>query len=339
VIADLIRYCRPLNIRKQTLEPPALPSDAYPIEIDPPDISPYRAGNTGVDYVTRFDSGVAGPHVLVTALVHGNELCGAVALDFLLRANVRPKRGILTLAFCNVEAFGHFDRVRPTASRFIDEDFNRVWSAEVLDGPRHSAELARARVLRPVIAAADFLLDIHSMQHATLPLMLCGPLEKGRAFARAVGYPETIVSDAGHAAGKRMRDYGGFGDADSPKNALLIECGQHWEKASAAVATETLLRFLAHFRMLDEGFLARHLPKPPPPQKLIEVTDAITIHSERFRFTVDYKGLEVIPAGGTEIARDGDDPVRTPYDECVLIMPSRRLTKGQTAVRLGRYVH
>jgi predicted deacylase len=338
VIADLIRYCRPLNIRKQTLEPPALPSDAYPIEIDPPDISPYRAGNTGVDYVTRFDSGVAGPHVLVTALVHGNELCGAAALDFLLRANVRPKRGILTLAFCNVEAFGHFDPVRPTASRFIDEDFNRVWSAEVLDGPRRSAELARARVLRPVIAAADFLLDIHSMQHATLPLMLCGPLEKGRAFARAVGYPETIVSDAGHAAGKRMRDYGGFGDADSPKNALLIECGQHWEKASAAVATETLLRFLAHFRMLDEGFLAKHLPKPPPPQKLIEVTDAITIRSERFRFTVDYKGLEVIPTGGTEIARDGDDSVRTPYDECVLIMPSRRLTKGQTAVRLGRYV-
>jgi len=30
--------------------------------------------------------------------------------------------------------------------------------------------------------------------------------------------------------------------------------------------------------------------------------------------------------------------VRTPYDDCVLIMPSRRLVKGQTAVRLGRYV-
>jgi hypothetical protein len=30
--------------------------------------------------------------------------------------------------------------------------------------------------------------------------------------------------------------------------------------------------------------------------------------------------------------------VTTPYDDCVLIMPSRRLDKGQTAVRLGRYV-
>jgi hypothetical protein len=32
-------------------------------------------------------------------------------------------------------------------------------------------------------------------------------------------------------------------------------------------------------------------------------------------------------------ARDG----RSHQDECVLIMPSQRLAKGQTAVRLGRF--
>ena len=36
----------------------------------------------------------------------------------------------------------------------------------------------------------------------------------------------------GHAAGMRMRDYGGFGDPKSPKNALLIETGQHWRASS-----------------------------------------------------------------------------------------------------------
>jgi predicted deacylase len=313
-------------------------SDDYPIELSPPDLSPYRRGNTGVEYVTRLDSGAPGPHVLVTALVHGNELCGAIALDFLFRAGIRPRQGVLTLAFCNVAAFSNFDRAKPTASRFIDEDFNRVWSREVLEGPRGSIELTRARELRPIVAAADYLLDIHSMQHATAPLLLCGPLEKGRRFARDIGYPEIVVSDQGHAAGKRMRDYEAFGDPNSPKNALLIECGQHWQAASAEVAKEMLLRFLAHFRMLDAATLAQHLPKPPPPQKLIEVTEAITIRSENFRFDADYKGLEVIPRKGTEIGRDGDQPVRTPYDECVLIMPSRRLTKGQTAVRLGRYI-
>jgi predicted deacylase len=313
-------------------------SDDYPIELNPPDIAPYRRGNTDVDYVTRLDSGAPGPHVLITALVHGNELCGAIALDFLFRTGIKPRQGILTLAFCNVAAFSNFDRAKPTASRFVDEDFNRLWSREVLDGPRRSVELARARELRPVVGAADYLLDIHSMQHPTAPLLLCGPLAKGRDLSRAISYPEIVVSDEGHAAGKRMRDYEGFGDPASPKNALLIECGQHWEATSAAVAKEMALRFLAHYRMLDADTLAQHLPKPPPAQKLIEVTTAVTIRSDNFRFDADYKGLEVIQRKGTEIARDGEQPVLTPYDECVLIMPSRRLTKGQTAVRLGRYV-
>jgi hypothetical protein len=45
----------------------------------------------------------------------------------------------------------------------------------------------------------------------------------------------------------------------------------------------------------------------------------------------------VIPKVGTVIAHDGSREVRTPYDNCVLVMPTRRITKGQTAVRLGRY--
>ena len=45
----------------------------------------------------------------------------------------------------------------------------------------------------------------------------------------------------------------------------------------------------------------------------------------------------MLPKKGTVLGWDGDEPVETPYDECVLIMPSRRLLRGQTAVRLGRY--
>ena len=41
---------------------------------------------------------------------------------------------------------------------------------------------------------------------------------------------------------------------------------------------------------------------------------------------------------GLVIGRDGDHKARTPYPDCVLIMPSRRLRGGGSAVRLGRYV-
>ncbi|MGQ0664531.1 MAG: M14 family metallopeptidase [Pseudomonadota bacterium] len=310
-----------------------------PIELTPPDIRRWRAGNTGIDYVTSLVAPQPGPHVLLTAVVHGNELCGAIALDFLLRERVRPLAGRLTLAFCNVAAYRRFDPARPTASRFVDEDFNRLWSPETLDGSRRSVELRRARELRQVVDAADFLLDIHSMQQSTAPLMMCGPLEKGRKFARQIGVPQIVVSDAGHQAGRRMRDYGGFGDPGSPKNALLAECGQHWEAASAKVAMETMLRFLAHLGTIDPAFVARHVSaRKLPPQRFIEVTEAVTIHSDRFTFARAFKGLEVIARKGTEIGRDGAVPVCTPYDKCVLIMPSFRLAKGQTAVRFGRYI-
>ena len=138
-----------------------MPEPNYAIELTAPDIEPYRAGNTGAEYVTTFDSGIPGPHVLVTALTHGNEICGAIALDRLFRAGLHPRHGKLTLAFDNVAAYQSFDRRVPTASRFVDEDFNRLWAPATLDGERQSTELARARALRPVVDEADFLLDIH----------------------------------------------------------------------------------------------------------------------------------------------------------------------------------
>jgi len=315
------------------------PPQLYPVELRAPDIARYRDGGTGIDYVHRFDSGTAGPRVLVTALVHGNEICGAIALDWLFRERFRPARGTLTLAFCNVLAYQHFDPEMPGESRYMDEDFNRVWSPERLDGTATSAELRRARELRPVVETADLLLDVHSMQHKTPALTISGPLEKGRRLAREIAFPALVVSDEGHAGGRRMRDYGAFGDPARPHNALLVECGQHWEAASEAVAKETLVRFLAHAGIADAAWVRRHLPRQAPaPQRLVEVTHAVTIKSRDFRFAEDYRGLEVIPKRGSVLAHDGGEPVTTPYDECVLIMPSRRLLPGQTAVRLGRYL-
>ena len=313
----------------------------YHVELAPPDIEPYRAGNTGIEYVTTFAAAEPGPHVLVAALTHGNEICGAIALDKLFRAGIRPRRGRLTLAFNNVAAYREFDPRYPIASRYVDEDFNRLWHPDTLDGPRQSVELERARALRPVVDSADFLLDLHSMQYATAPLMLAGLLPRSRELARQVGIPELIMCDAGHAAGPRMRDYGGFGDPASSKTALLIECGQHWERRAAQVATDVMLRFLIATGTVtrdDVAALGEDDFDAHPRQRVIEVTEAVTITGSGFEFAGDYRGLEVLEKKGTLIGRDDGREVRTPYDNCVLIMPSRRLVRGQTAVRLGRYI-
>jgi predicted deacylase len=316
----------------------------HPIEISPPDLSAYRSGNSGVDYVHVLDSGKPGPAVMVQALTHGNEFCGAIAVDFLFREKVAPEKGKLILAFANVAAFARFDFDDPDRSRFIDEDYNRVWRDDRLLGPGDSAELRRARELRPFVDAADLLLDLHSMHEPCRPIMVCGVAGKGGeksvALARRIGVPADLLLDTGHPAGLRMIERGAFGDPQSPRAAVLIECGQHWEKGAVDVAIDTLIRFLGVCGSVDPEWAEKRTRlRKPESQRVIRVTEAVVAASMAFRFARPFKGLEVIPKAGTPVATDGDRTWRTPYDDTVLVMPSvAHLKPGTTVLRLGRFV-
>src|SRR5258708_9094837 len=129
------------------------------------------------------------------------------------------------------------------------------------------------------------------------------------------------MCDAGHAAGRRMRDYGGFGDPASAKTALLIECGQHWERRAAEVATDVMLRFLIALGSVTRDDVAA-LGGPDfdatPRQRVIEVTEAVTITGEHFDFADDFPGLEVLPEKGALIGRHDGREGRTPYAHFVL---------------------
>lgn len=312
----------------------------YRLEVSFPDISIWSEGNTGIPYLWSFDSGKSGPHTLLQALTHGNEVCGAIALNFLLREGLRPVRGKLSYCFANYAAYQKWNPKEPFASRCIDEDFNRLWSSEVLQRQRDSSELYRARELQPFYDTVEYLLDIHSMTDYCPPLLLAGIQRKGWELARALAYPEHIIVDAGHQAGRRLRDYTFFDDPGDPRTAMLLECGQHWQASSPQVALQTSLRFLRYFGMIEKDFLDRNLQQDElTAQRTIEVTTAVTIKTEQFRFIEPVQAMQVIEPAEKVIALDGDSEVRTPYAQCVLIMPARRNKKiGDTAVRFGRYV-
>ena len=254
---------------------------------------------------------------------------------------MQPVRGRISLGFANVDAYARFDPNAPDASRFVDEDMNRVWSAERLDGAENSVELRRARQLRPLIDSVDYLLDLHSMHEEAPPLLLSGPLEKGIAFAAKVGVPEHVIIDAGHANGKRLRDYAAFGDPASSKNALLIETGQHFSARSKDVAMHAACRFLIATGVMQETDLQAFMSsEPQPAQGFYRVTDPVVATSLDFEFAHDYRGMEMIAKAGTVIAREGERDFVTPYDNCVLVMPSlRQLAPGVTVVRLAHIVH
>ncbi len=313
------------------------PLPLFEVRLTAPDISRWVAGNTGIAGFTTRASGKPGPHVAILGVGHGNEIAGAIVLDRLLRQGLTPTRGKLTFGFTNIAAYERFDPQQPTASRFVDEDINRVWDPAVLDGQRSSIELDRAREIRPLIDTVDMLFDLHSMLWPSDPLILCGTSPKGRRLAFGAAVPELVVADHGHAAGLRLIDYPRFADAATACAASLLEAGQHWDDATVDTMLASVAGLLRHLETVTD-----HPALPPPTvsatQRFAEVTMAVTAASNNFAFVQPYRGGDIIPRRNTLIALDGETEIRTPHDDCLLIMPSLRPSRGHTAVRLARFV-
>jgi predicted deacylase len=309
----------------------------FPIEVMPRDISGLRHGNVGIDYVHRFDSGRPGPNVVVNALTHGNEFCGMTALMWLFDHAVRPVCGSLTLSFANVEAYERFDPARPLDSRFVDRDFNRLWSPAILDGDEQSVEVRRARALRPVFAAADRLLDVHSTTFAVRPMLVYQGIEKAQRLAASLGGPPThVVSPGAKHDGGLLIEYGAFGDPDASNTALVVECGQHFARSSGKRAIQVALRFLDRCGVLAAEVAAAHMtPVAAKPARIYEICEVRTCRTENAHFVRPLKGFEEFGEGEL-IGSDGERDIRAPFDRCAVLMPKAVLVPGREMVTLAR---
>lgn len=299
-------------------------------EVLPRDLSAYRAGNTGIPYVHRFDSGRPGPHVLVNALTHGNEFCGMVAATHLLDNAVRPRIGTLTVSFANVAAYESFDPRHPLDSRQLVHNLNRIWSEAWLDGGDDSPELRRARELRPVVAAADHILDIHSTSGDVQPFWVYPQFERNAAAALALGRPAVhLVMPQGLGSGTPLIQHGRHGDPAHHGVALVAECGQHFRQSASDLAIEVALDFIAHFGLIDRE---RHAPAP---QQRFELLKTWVIQTPEFRFVQPLVGFEVF-AEGALIATDGDQEIRALCADCTVLMPTRKPVVGREGLYLAR---
>ncbi|MEP6971481.1 MAG: succinylglutamate desuccinylase/aspartoacylase family protein [Betaproteobacteria bacterium] len=309
-----------------------MPDTPAPFEVLPRDLSAYRVGNTGIDYVHRFASAVPGPHVMVNGLTHGNEFCGMVAACHLLDNNVRPKVGTLTVSFANVEAYQSFDAADPFASRQITHNLNRIWSDEWLDGTADSEELRRARVMRPAVALADHILDIHSTSRDVEPFWVYPAFERNATVAAALPRPAVhLVMPSGLGSGTPLIQHARHSRADGPGAALVVECGQHFKQASADLAVAVAYDFLAHFGLVDHPAPAASAA----PARRFELLRTHVIATTDFAFTRPVIGFETF-AKDELIATDGELEIRAPCDDCTIFMPAREAIVGREGVYLTR---
>ena len=133
-----------------------------------------------------------------------------------------------------------------------------------------------------------------------------------------------------------MIDYPRFADSDTHAAACLVEAGQHWEQSTVGILMASVAGLLRHLDLV-----APDAPLPPPPPRteirIATVTTAVTAMTSNFTFVQTFRGGDIIPRRDTLIAMDGGTEIRTPHDDCLLVMPSLRPSRGHTAVRLGRF--
>ena len=145
-----------------------------------------------------------------------------------------------------------------------------------------------------------------------------------------------MVADHGHVNGRRLIDYPRFANPETPYAACLVEAGQHWEEATVDTITASVAGLLRHLDVVGPD--APLPPAPAPlPTRVATVTTAVTAMTSSFAFVRTYRGGDIIPRRDTLIAMDGETEIRTPHDDCLLVMPSLRPSRGHTAVRLARF--
>jgi hypothetical protein len=136
--------------------------------------------------------------------------------------------------------------------------------------------------------------------------------------------------------GRRLIDYARFAEPETPYAGCLVEAGQHWEQETVDTMLGSVAGLLRHV-----GMVAPDAPLPPAPasgsSRVARVTTAVTAMTSGFAFVQAYRGGDIIPRRNTLIAMDGDTEIRTPHDDCLLVMPSLRPSRGHTAVRLARF--
>ena len=249
----------------------------------------------------------SGPRLLVLGAVHGNEVCGTIAIgrvaEELNSGRLQLKSGQLTMV--PVTNRMAYDRGQRAGDRNLNR--NLAPSANPQDN-----EDRIANALCPLLAANEVLLDLHSFHSPGEPFVMLGPQDNNgtlEPFSRARdeealatrlgvtravdGWLDTYAAGAARRGGNAiygigtteyMRTVGGWG--------VTLECGQHNDPRAPDVAEQALRRTLAHLGMIDAP-----APEPAARMQMLRLGEVIDRNDPVDRFETDWTSFAPVAAG------------------------------------------
>lgn len=303
----------------------------------------------------RYAGPAAGPRLIVTGAVHGNETCGTVGIGRVMAeldaGTLRIARGALTLVpVCNALAYQR-------GTREGDRNLNRALGPT--DTPRQFEDHV-ANWLCPLLAAHEVLLDLHSFRSAGEAFVFVGPEDNAgevepfaqaareAALARVLGVGRAVdgwlttyargVQRRRAAAGAQadaleLHPRFGVGTTEYMRSqggcALTLECGPHDDPQAPEVAYRAIRRTLAHLGLTDE-------PAPVPASlESLSLYEVVDRHDAGDRFAREWQGFDAVAAGELVGTRADGTPVRA-ADAGRLVFPDPGARPGGAWFYLAR---
>lgn len=276
-----------------------------------------------------IDGDPAGPLLLATGAIHGNEPAGARALEQVfgeLKAKGASLRGRFVGLRGNIAA-------RERGERCIDVDLNRSWSAARIAGIRERVERGEGTIdseeneqrelltlLDPLLASARPIafLDLHTSSGAGPPFATVGDTLRNRAFAQ--GFPLILTLGIEEQIEGSLLEYvNNLGHV-----TLGVEGGRHDDPGSVARHKSLIYRALARLGLLDEAVAEASsewsaLALEPGRPRIVEVCYRHAIAPEDgFRMEPGWENFKAV-ARGTVVAQDRGGPVRVSEDAFMLL--------------------
>jgi predicted deacylase len=271
--------------------------------------------------------------------VHGNETAGTRGIERVIgeieRGEIDIVRGSVTFVpVCNPLAYRE-------KRRMGERNLNRRLLPTATP---QDYEDRLARVLCPLLAEHEVLLDLHSFRSPGRPFVMCGPADNdgvlepfahaaaearlaahvgvsrvvegwmsayadGVARRKARGLtPGAVHEDPSYGVGTTewMRSQGGWG--------VTLECGQHEDPAAPGVAHHAIRQTLALLGIAEGLALA----PPQRPFECLRLVEVIDRHDAADRFAKAWTSFDALREGELIAVRADGSELRAPREGCIV---------------------
>lgn len=244
-----------------------------------------------------------GKTVTVMAGVHGDEVCGVIALKKLV-PELKIKAGKVHFVIGNPRAVAK--KVRQT-----EMNLNRAFRPEAYMSVAeiYSYEHRRALELMPLLNESEALLDVHSSTTKKSPVfIICEP----HSYDVASRLPAGIIVhgfDSIEPGGtdNYMNSVGGKG--------ICIECGFHEDPKAPKRAEEAIISFLTQMGCIDG-------PEPPIQRQRKIYAYYIRFTKRDFKPARPFKDFGAVKKGEL-VGHDGEEELTVPRDSLILFCRPR----------------